>query len=81
MGVLSAAREEWAHGARCVGIDPELWFSSDTTATALRVCRECEVRLLCLEYALSLPDNPEGIWGGATSEQLRKLRARREVAA
>ena len=78
---MSAAHQEWMRRARCAEIDPELWFLSDTVAAALQVCRECEVRLSCLEYALSLPDNPEGIWGGATSEQLRKLRARREVAA
>jgi WhiB family redox-sensing transcriptional regulator len=39
---------------------------------AKRICSECPVREACLDYALRMRE-PEGIWGGLTADERRKL--------
>jgi WhiB family redox-sensing transcriptional regulator len=43
---------------------------------ARKLCSECPVRLLCLEYALESNED-EGMWGGLSSPERFKLRKRR----
>ena len=62
----------WHELAACQYTDPEAFFpeKGGSTREAKRVCRGCEVRALCLEYAL---ENNErfGIWGGLSERERR----------
>ena len=53
--VLTVEPEEWRASANCLGVDPELFYPErgQSAAPAKRVCRGCEVRAECLDYALS----------------------------
>jgi WhiB family redox-sensing transcriptional regulator len=68
--------------ARCKGMDTEMFFPTlgGDLAPAIRVCRECHVRVECLEYAVVRPELL-GVWAG-TSEKLRRhLRRERRKAS
>lgn len=70
-------------GGRCAEADPEAFFPEKgaSNKAAKRVCMSCEVRVACLEYALSI-DEQWGVWGGLSEMERRALRRRRmEVAA
>ena len=45
----------WQERANCLGVDPDLFFPERGASTreAKGVCKGCEVRLECLEYALA----------------------------
>jgi hypothetical protein len=45
---------------------------------AKKVCSECSVAATCLSYALDNPDM-QGIWGGTTEGERRKMRFRRKL--
>jgi WhiB family redox-sensing transcriptional regulator len=72
----------WRALAACRGCDPELFFTDrgESTNPAKAVCKDCDVRADCLEYALA---NKEkfGIWGGLSERERRKLRQARRRAA
>lgn len=74
----TAIDETWMDQANCVGTDPEAWFPGKggrLTGIQKRVCDQCPVIDLCLEYALS--QKVRGIWGGTTEVQRKNmLRAR-----
>src|SRR6201990_1141844 len=63
----------WQDQALCAQTDPEAFFpeKGGSTREAKRVCRSCEVRAECLEYALqhSIRD---GIWGGMSERDRRR---------
>lgn len=65
----------WVDQALCAQVDPEIFFpdKGGSTREAKAVCRECQVRLQCLEYALANSDR-FGIWGGVTERERRKLK-------
>lgn len=65
-------------GAACKGQDTELWYSADVYAQqrAKDVCRTCPVRDACLQWAIDAGEN-NGIWGGLTPLQRKRLRWRR----
>ena len=44
-----------------------------STREAKKVCRSCEVRTECLEYALE-HDERFGIWGGLSERERRRLK-------
>ena len=71
----------WQDQAHCLGVDPDLFFPERGASTreAKDVCRGCEVRQQCLEYALA---NGEkfGIWGGLSERERRRLRRQRAQA-
>ena len=69
----------WQDRSLCAQTDPEAFFpeKGGSTREAKRVCRSCEVRAECLEYALE-NDERFGIWGGLSERERR--RAKREVA-
>jgi len=62
------------------GVDPDLFFPERGASTreAKEVCRGCEVRIDCLEYALQ---NGEkfGIWGGMSERERRRIRRQRAL--
>ncbi len=72
----AAAEEVWA-GALCAQTDPELFFPEPrgSAEPALRICRRCPVRALCL--AVFAPLLPYGVAGGLTSGE----RAERHLLA
>ena len=65
----------WQEQANCLGVDPDLFFPERGASTkeAKGVCRGCEVRAECLEYALA-HDERFGIWGGLSERERRRLR-------
>jgi WhiB family redox-sensing transcriptional regulator len=67
----------WQARALCAQTDPEAFFpeKGGSTREAKSVCRGCEVRQECLEYALA-HDERYGIWGGLSERERRKLRHR-----
>ena len=74
----------WRKRAACRGIDVEIFFpetDDDAEAeVAKAVCEVCPVRQACLEHALVHRER-EGIWGGATERERRRiLRQRRKSA-
>jgi WhiB family transcriptional regulator, redox-sensing transcriptional regulator len=68
----------WQDQALCAETDPEAFYPElgESAEPAKRICRSCEVRAECLEYAL---ENGEafGIWAGTTERQRRKMIAAR----
>ena len=66
---------EWQERALCSQTDPEAFFpeKGGSTREAKKVCRSCEVRAECLEYALE-NDERFGIWGGLSERERRRLK-------
>jgi WhiB family redox-sensing transcriptional regulator len=74
----------WRANAACRGLDPTIFYpdpDDDTEAEpAKAVCDQCGVREACLEYALGFREK-EGVWGGATERERRRIiRQRRRTA-
>lgn len=74
---------DWRQRAACRQSDPDLFFPIGDTGPAVQhaeaakaVCRQCPVRVDCLEYALT-SNQDAGVWGGVTEEERRKLRRQR----
>lgn len=72
---MRGAYEAWMKRAACDGHDPELWFpdQGEPSVEARKVCAECQVRLLCLDYAIRNREE-HGIWGGLGVRERRNLR-------
>ena len=75
-------KADWRHRAACVGQDPELFFPTGTTGPALlqieeakQVCRRCDVREKCLDWALQAGQD-HGVWGGMSEDERRALKRR-----
>ena len=68
----------WQEHANCLGVDPDLFFPERGASTreAKAVCRGCEVRVDCLEYALAHGEK-FGIWGGLSERERRRVRRQR----
>ena len=75
IGADEAAEPAWQDRALCAQTDPEAFFpeKGGSTREAKRVCRSCEVRTECLEYALE-HDERFGIWGGLSERERRRLK-------
>ena len=71
----------WQERANCLGVDPDLFFPERGASTreAKGVCRGCEVRVECLEYALAHGEK-FGIWGGLSERERRRVRRERALA-
>jgi WhiB family redox-sensing transcriptional regulator len=67
----------WVERAACRGLDSELFFpgrgGSDEAARA--VCAGCAVTVDCLDYAVANRIT-EGLWGGRSERERRRLRRR-----
>lgn len=77
-----AASEEWRDEAACAGLDTNIFFpvTEAEAAQAKSVCASCPVREECLEWAISTRQG-DGVWGGLTEDERRRLRRRRQDAA
>lgn len=76
--------QTWRKRAACDGIDPDIFYpaSEDESAAveAKAICETCPVRQPCLEHALANRER-EGIWGGMTERERRRVvRQRRKTA-
>jgi len=74
----------WRQMARCRGVDPEVFYpvsdDDDAADEAKSICALCPVREPCLEFALSTREK-NGVWGGLTERERRRvLRRRRKTA-
>ncbi|MEY2468459.1 MAG: WhiB family transcriptional regulator, redox-sensing transcriptional regulator [Actinomycetota bacterium] len=72
----------WRNRAACRGIDPDIFFpvTDEDAEAAKAVCDACPVREACLEFALAARER-EGVWGGATERERRRIiRQRRKTA-
>ncbi len=67
--------EHWTELALCQETDPEAFFpeKGESTRPAKRVCRACEVRSECLDYALRT-SQAWGVWGGLSTLERRSLK-------
>lgn len=70
----------WRAKAACLDEDPELFFPSGNTGSALvqveqakAVCRECPVITECLDWALDTGQH-NGVWGGKSEDERRRIR-------
>jgi WhiB family redox-sensing transcriptional regulator len=65
----------WQDRAICAQTDPDAFFpeKGGSTRDAKKVCRGCEVRAECLDYALE-HDERFGIWGGLSERERRRLK-------
>jgi hypothetical protein len=85
-GLDLPAAPEWVALALCAETDPEAFFpepgnsNASTIAQAVRICRRCDVREDCLEYA-DQHGIPHGIWGGETPNQRDERRKLTGAAA
>lgn len=74
--------QHWRQFARCLGADPELFYpsSDDAAAAAKSICAVCPVREPCLDHAITAREK-QGVWGGLTEKERRRLiRQRRKIA-
>lgn len=68
---------DWMHDAACRDEPTAVWFphgnSTAEMIPAKEICSVCPVRRECLEYAL-VTDQPDGVWGGLTAGERKRLR-------
>jgi WhiB family transcriptional regulator, redox-sensing transcriptional regulator len=72
----------WRDHAACRGVDPDIFYptSDEEAEQAKAICGLCSVRHACLEHALAIREK-EGVWGGATERERRRIiRQRRRTA-
>lgn len=72
----------WRELGACKGLDPSIFYpDDDSEATdAKAVCAACGVRVACLEYALQSREK-QGVWGGATERERRRMVRQRRRSA
>ena len=70
--------------ASCKSLGPDAFYpiteDEIDAAEAKAVCAVCPVRENCLEHALMNRER-EGIWGGATERERRRIARQRRLAA
>lgn len=71
---------DWMAKGKCREVAPNVFFPSDGLGVqvAQRICADCPVADLCLEYALENRID-HGIWGGCSERERRRILRRRRV--
>lgn len=71
----------WRQDAACRELDTNIFFpvTDEEAGPAREVCASCPVREECLEFALATHQD-DGVWGGLTETERRRLRRRRREA-
>lgn len=80
--MVPLTNQTWRQHSACKGVDPDIFYpvSDEEAEVAKAVCAQCPVRQPCLEYALGTRER-DGVWGGATEKERRRiLRQRRKSA-
>jgi WhiB family redox-sensing transcriptional regulator len=72
----------WRKGAACTGLETAVFYpdDDDPALEAKAICGVCTVRQACLEWALTTREK-EGVWGGATERERRRLLRQRRRSA
>ncbi len=74
----------WWLDAECRGVDPEVFHPDPeiegSDAEAKAICQGCVAQEPCLEYALAVREK-QGVWGGLTEIERRRMVRRRRRAA
>ncbi len=72
----------WRQKAACRGVDPDIFYpvSEEAAEEARAICRSCPVLETCLEWALSSRER-DGVWGGATERERRRIIRQRRRSA
>ena len=72
----------WRRNAACRGLDPEIFYPAidEDVDDAKAVCGTCLVQETCLEFALQVREK-EGVWGGATEKERRRILRQRRRAS
>ena len=72
----------WRRHSACRGLDPDIFFpaTEEDAVAAKMVCRACSVQETCLEFALQGREK-EGVWGGATEKERRRILRQRRRAS
>ncbi len=74
----------WRKHAACRGLDVAAFYPDPEVeadaAEGKSICAECPVRQACLEHALSQRER-EGIWGGTTERERRRIVRQRRKSA
>jgi len=68
----------WMARGACKAMATEVFFpgTGAGVAAARMICRQCEVRAACLEYAL-MSHIPHGVWGGASERERQRIQRQR----
>jgi WhiB family transcriptional regulator, redox-sensing transcriptional regulator len=66
--------DHWQELSACYGLDPEVFFptTEEEAGLALSYCSHCQVREVCLAWAVRNGER-YGVWGGTTEQQRRRL--------
>ncbi|MFO7280895.1 MAG: WhiB family transcriptional regulator [Thermoanaerobacterales bacterium] len=74
--------QTWRQHAACRGLDPLIFYpaTDEEAEDAKEVCAGCHVREACLEHALAVREK-EGVWGGATERERRRIIRQRRRAS
>lgn len=74
LGLPAVVPPAWHDDALCAQVDPDLWYpeKGGSTRAAKELCKGCEVREDCLDYALEHQER-FGIWGGKSERERRLL--------
>jgi WhiB family redox-sensing transcriptional regulator len=72
----------WRQHAACRGLDPEIFYpaTDEEADVAKAICNVCAIRQACLEHALGSRER-DGIWGGATEKERRRIIRQRRRSA
>lgn len=72
----------WRQRAACRGIDPSIFYpaTDEEADEAKGICASCPVRQTCLEHSLTSRER-EGVWGGLTERERRRLVRQRRKSA
>lgn len=72
---------DFMHRGNCVDVPVQFMYPDNyySAQEAKAICKDCEVKGECLEYALTPPYEKFGVWGGTTEKARRKLRVGRRA--
>lgn len=62
---------DWSKRAICAGVQISMFFTASSTGMAKIICGRCEVKSECLIWALMYKE--QGVWGGTTDDERKKL--------
>lgn len=79
--VEASGDDTWMDDAACADVDDSVFYpdKGGSAAAGLAICAGCPVRGDCLEWSIS-EELHDGVLGGMTAQQRRKLRAERNAA-
>jgi len=72
----------WSKNAACQGLDASVFYpvSEEDADAAKAICDVCRSKDQCLEFALARREH-NGVWGGATERERRRILRQRQRAA